>query len=61
MSIETLMDHEYVTVENLIGWLKAVEDHYDLDGGLGSSWGGMIESHGGRAGGVRRFTDQTQR
>jgi hypothetical protein len=39
MSIETLMDHEYVTVENLIRWLKAVEDHYDLDGGLGSSWG----------------------
>jgi hypothetical protein len=39
MSIETLMDLEYVTVENLIGRLKAVEDRYNLDGGAGSSSG----------------------
>jgi hypothetical protein len=40
MSVETLMDLEYVTVENLIGQLKAVEYCYDLDGGAGSSSGG---------------------
>jgi hypothetical protein len=38
MSIKTLMDLEYVTVENLVRRLKVVEDRYDLngDGGLGS-------------------------
>jgi hypothetical protein len=40
MSIKTLMDLEYMMVENLTGWLMAVVHHYDLDGGAGSSSGG---------------------
>jgi hypothetical protein len=40
MSTKTVMDLEYVTVENLIGRLKAVEDRYDLDDSAGSSSGG---------------------
>jgi hypothetical protein len=34
------MDLEYLTVENLIGRLNAVEDRYDLNGSAGSSLGG---------------------
>jgi hypothetical protein len=40
MSIKTLMDLEYVTVENLDGQLKLVDDRYDLDGGGVSGLGG---------------------
>lgn len=37
MAIKTLLDLDNMLVEELIGWLKAVEEHHDLGGGAGSS------------------------